>query len=82
MVGREFSAARMVAETLRRLAPPSLARIPDTGSVGRRPRLDLGHPRIDDNHRPTSATAVAAGLLVFAWLTLARLRKVGLQPAA
>ena len=28
------------------------------------------------------ATAVAAGLLVFAWLTLARLRKVGLQPAA
>jgi MFS family permease len=29
-----------------------------------------------------SATAVAAGLLVFAWLTLARLRRVGLQPAA
>ncbi|HEX6659170.1 MAG TPA: MFS transporter [Ilumatobacter sp.] len=28
------------------------------------------------------ATAVAAGLLVVAWLTLARLRKVGLQPAA
>jgi hypothetical protein len=28
------------------------------------------------------ATAVAAGLLVFAWLTLARLRKIGLQPAA
>jgi MFS family permease len=28
------------------------------------------------------ATAVAAGLLVFAWLTLARLRKVGVQPAA
>ena len=28
------------------------------------------------------ATAVAAGLLVFAWLTLARLRKVGIQPAA
>jgi MFS family permease len=28
------------------------------------------------------ATAVAAGLLVFAWLTLARLRKFGLQPAA
>jgi len=28
------------------------------------------------------ATAVAAGLLVFAWLTLARLRRVGLQPAA
>jgi MFS family permease len=28
------------------------------------------------------ATAVAAGLLVFAWVTLARLRRVGLQPAA
>jgi hypothetical protein len=28
------------------------------------------------------ATAVAAGLLVFAWLTLARLRRVGLRPAA
>jgi hypothetical protein len=53
MVDRQFTAARMVAETLRRLAPPSLTRIPDTSSVGRRPRLGLGHPRIDSNHRST-----------------------------
>jgi hypothetical protein len=51
MTDRRFLAARMVAETRRRLAPPSLARIPDTRSVGRRPRLGLGHPRIDGNHR-------------------------------
>ena len=51
MTDRQFIAARMVAETRRRLAPPSLARIPDTRSVGRRPRLGLVHPRIDDNYR-------------------------------
>jgi len=32
---------------------PSLARIPDTRSLGRRPRLGLGHPRIDGNYRST-----------------------------
>jgi len=53
MVDRQFTAARMVAETLRRLATPVLARIPDTPSSGRRPRLGLGHPRIDENHRST-----------------------------
>jgi len=51
MTDRQFIVARMVAETHRRLAPPSLARIPDTPSVGRRPRLGLGDPRIDDNYR-------------------------------
>jgi len=51
MVDRRFLAARMVAETHRRLAPPSLARIPDARSDGRRPRLGLGHPRIDGNYR-------------------------------
>jgi len=53
MVDRQFIAARMVAEARRRLAPPLLARIPDTRSSGRRPRLGLGHPRIDDNYRST-----------------------------
>ncbi len=53
MVDRQFLAARMVAETHRWLAPPSLTRIPDTRSLGRRPRLGLSHPRIDGNHRPT-----------------------------
>jgi len=53
MVDRQFLAARLVAETHRRLAPPSLARMPDTRSVGRRPRLGLSHPRIDDNYRST-----------------------------
>jgi len=51
MADRQFLVARMVAETHRRRAPPSLARIPDTRSLGRRPRLGLGHPRIDGNHR-------------------------------
>jgi len=51
MPDRQFAAARMVAETRRRLAPPVLARIPDTRSSGRRPRLGLGHPRIAENHR-------------------------------
>jgi hypothetical protein len=51
MVDRQFLAARAVAETLRRMAPPDLARIPDTGSDGRRPRLGLSHPRIDGNCR-------------------------------
>jgi hypothetical protein len=53
MVDRQFLAARMVAETQRRLAPPALARIPDATSDGRRPRLDLSHPRIDGNRRST-----------------------------
>jgi len=51
MVDRQFLVARAVAETLRRLAPPDLARIPDTRSDGRRPRLGLSHPRVDDNYR-------------------------------
>jgi hypothetical protein len=53
MVDRQFLAARMVAETQRRLALPALARIPDTSSDGRRPRLDFSYPRIDGNHRST-----------------------------
>jgi hypothetical protein len=53
MVDRQLLAARMVTETHRRLAPPLLARIPDTRSSGRRPRLGLSHPRIDGNHRST-----------------------------
>jgi hypothetical protein len=53
MVDREFLAARPVAETRRRLAPPVLAHIPDTRSGGRRPRLGLGHPRIAGNYRST-----------------------------
>jgi hypothetical protein len=53
MVDRQFLVARMVAETLRRLAPPLLAHIPDMRSDGRRPRLGLSHPRIDGNYRST-----------------------------
>jgi hypothetical protein len=53
MIDRQFLVARMVAETRRRLAPPVLARIPDTRSDGRRPRLGLSHPRIDGNWRST-----------------------------
>jgi hypothetical protein len=53
MVDRKFPVARLVAETLRRMAPPVLARIPDTRSHGRRPRLGLSHPRIDGNYRST-----------------------------
>jgi hypothetical protein len=53
MVDRQFLAARVVAETLRRMAPPVLARIPDTRSDGRRPRLGLSHPHIDGNYRST-----------------------------
>jgi hypothetical protein len=51
MIDRQFIVARLVAETRRWLAPPSLARIPDTRSVGRRPQLGLSHPRIDGNCR-------------------------------
>jgi hypothetical protein len=51
MTDRQFQVARMVAETLRRMAPPALARTTGTRSVGRRPRLDLGHPRINRNYR-------------------------------
>jgi hypothetical protein len=51
MADRQFLAARVVAETQRRLAPPALARIPDTRSDRRRPRLGLSHPRIDGNYR-------------------------------
>jgi hypothetical protein len=53
MVDRQFLAARLAAETRRRLAPPVLARIADTRSNERRPRLGLSHPRIDDNYRST-----------------------------
>jgi len=53
MVGRQFFVARLVAETRRRLAPPVLARIPETRSDGRRPRLGLSHPRVAGNYRPT-----------------------------
>jgi hypothetical protein len=53
MVDRQFLAARMVAATLRRMAPPVLARIPDTRSHGRRPRLGRSHPRIGGHYRST-----------------------------
>jgi hypothetical protein len=53
MVYRRFTVARLVADTRRRMAPPSLARIPDTRSLGRRPQLGLSHPRIDANYRST-----------------------------
>jgi hypothetical protein len=39
-----------VAATHRRMTPPSLARIPDTRSIGRRPRLGRSHPCIDGQH--------------------------------
>jgi hypothetical protein len=51
MTDRQFLVARMVAETHRWLAPPSLARIRDTRSVGRRPQLGLGHPRMNGTYR-------------------------------
>jgi len=53
MVDRQFLAAREVTETQHRMAPPVLARIHDTRSDGRRPRLGLSHPRIDGNYRST-----------------------------
>jgi len=55
MVDRQLLAVRAVAETRRRLAPPVLARIPDTRSYGRLPRLGLSHPR--GNYRSTISTA-------------------------
>jgi len=51
MADRQFLVARAVAETRHRLAPPVLARIPDTRSDGRRPRLGLSQSRIDGNYR-------------------------------
>jgi hypothetical protein len=51
MVDRQCIVARMVAATLRRMAPPVLARIPR--SHGRRPRLGRSHPRIGGHHRST-----------------------------
>jgi hypothetical protein len=51
MTDRQFLAAREVVATHRRMAPPSLARIPDTRSIGRRPRLGRSHPRIDGHYR-------------------------------
>jgi hypothetical protein len=42
----QFSVARMVPASHRRMAPSSLARIPETRSIGRRPRLGRSHPRI------------------------------------
>jgi hypothetical protein len=53
MADRQFVVARLVAETRRRLAPPVLARIPDTRSDGRRRRLGLSHPRLGGNSRST-----------------------------
>jgi hypothetical protein len=53
MVDRQSLVARLVAETHRRMAPPVLARIPDTRSNRRRPRLGLSHPRIDGDRRST-----------------------------
>jgi len=51
MADRQSNAAREAAATHRRMSPPSLARIPDTRSIGRRPRLGRGHPRIDADSR-------------------------------
>jgi len=53
MVDRQYIAAPEVAATLRRMAPPSLARIPDTRSIERRPRLGRSHPGIDGHYRST-----------------------------
>jgi len=53
MADRQFLVAREVAETRRRMTPPVLARILDTRSNERSPRLGLSHPRIDDNYRST-----------------------------
>ena len=51
MTDRQFIAARMVAETLRWLAPP-LPRPSSRYALGRAaPQLGLGHPRIDGNYR-------------------------------
>jgi hypothetical protein len=51
MGDRQYIAAWMVAATRRRMAPPSLARIPDTRSIGQRPRLGRSHPHIDGHYR-------------------------------
>jgi hypothetical protein len=53
MVNWHFRAAREVPATHRRMAPPSFARIPDTRSIGRRPRLGRSHPRIDGQYQST-----------------------------
>jgi hypothetical protein len=50
---RQYLIARAVAETHRRMARPVLARIPDTRSNGRRPRLVSAIPSIDGNYRST-----------------------------
>jgi hypothetical protein len=51
MLNRQFLAAREVAATRRRLAPPALARMSNTRSDGRRPLLGRDHPRIDGHYR-------------------------------
>jgi len=51
MPDRGFIVAQEVAETHRRVAPPLLARIPDTRSSRRRPQLGLNHPCVADNPR-------------------------------
>jgi len=51
MIDRQFLAVQLVTETRRRMAPHVLARIPDTRSDERRPRLGLSYPRIDGIHR-------------------------------
>ena len=52
MADRQFSAARLVTETRRRLVPPVLARVPDSRSHAP-PWLGLSHPRIDGTYRST-----------------------------
>jgi len=52
---QQFLAAREVAATRRRMAPPSLARIPDTRSIVRRPRLGRSHPRIEGHCRSVTS---------------------------
>jgi hypothetical protein len=51
MIDRQLIVARAVAATRRRMAPPSLARIPDTRSIGRCPRLGRSQACIDANYR-------------------------------
>jgi hypothetical protein len=53
MADRQFLAAREAAATHRRMTPPSLARIRDTRSIGRRPRLGRSHSRIGGHYRST-----------------------------
>jgi hypothetical protein len=51
MNDRHRVAAREVATRRRRMAPFSLARIPDPRSLGRRLRLGRSQPRLDATYR-------------------------------